>query len=186
MIANRVAGPGPRRNVGAQRWECGRGYLRILCRRTPEFALPERHLGLFQARARSPTSDTRLDSAARAIEACGRYQPPMVAFHAQEDDDVAAAARWRTRSESRATPRFPSSIRPTSTCSTKLARGTGVFLPLEHDAIPTVDSLWFPGGYPELHLDRLAANNAMKKAIRAHHEDGKPILAECGGMLYPG
>ena len=58
------------------------------------------------------------------------------------------------------------------------------FSPLTDDAPPDCDALWLPGGYPELHLGRLAGNASMKEAIRAHHAAGKPILAECGGMLY--
>jgi cobyrinic acid a,c-diamide synthase len=58
------------------------------------------------------------------------------------------------------------------------------FSPLADAALPDVDSLYLPGGYPELHLERLQANRAMKQALRAHAAADKPILAECGGMLY--
>ncbi|MES2954275.1 MAG: cobyrinic acid a,c-diamide synthase, partial [Pseudomonadota bacterium] len=40
-----------------------------------------------------------------------------------------------------------------------------------------------PGGYPELHAATLAANGAMKTAIAAHVSGGKPVWAECGGMM---
>ena len=58
------------------------------------------------------------------------------------------------------------------------------FSPLEDSSLPPADALYLPGGYPELHLERLAANEMMKAAIRAHHAAGRPIVAECGGMLY--
>ena len=58
------------------------------------------------------------------------------------------------------------------------------FSPLTDEQLPDIDSLYLPGGYPELHLSTLEANQAMAEAIRAHHEAGKPIHAECGGMLY--
>ena len=58
------------------------------------------------------------------------------------------------------------------------------FSPLNDNVLPEADSLYLPGGYPELHLARLAGNSAMLSAIRAHHAAGKPIFAECGGMLY--
>jgi cobyrinic acid a,c-diamide synthase len=58
------------------------------------------------------------------------------------------------------------------------------FSPLADATLPPCDALWLPGGYPELHLDRLAGNHAMRDAIRAHHAAGKAVLAECGGMLY--
>lgn len=58
------------------------------------------------------------------------------------------------------------------------------FSPLDDSSLPPADALYLPGGYPELHLERLAANETMKAAIRAHHAAGRPIVAECGGMLY--
>jgi len=58
------------------------------------------------------------------------------------------------------------------------------FSPLHDSELPQVDSLYLPGGYPELHHHALAANTPMLDAIRAHHNVGKPLLAECGGMLY--
>lgn len=58
------------------------------------------------------------------------------------------------------------------------------FSPLADSHPPEADSLYLPGGYPELHLDQLAQNQTMIAAIRAHHAADKPILAECGGMLY--
>jgi cobyrinic acid a,c-diamide synthase len=58
------------------------------------------------------------------------------------------------------------------------------FSPLDDAALPEADSLYLPGGYPELHLQRLQASRVMGEAIRAHHTAGHPILAECGGMLY--
>ena len=67
---------------------------------------------------------------------------------------------------------------------TELGAEIAFFSPLADRAPPKVDALYLPGGYPELHLDRLAANADMKAAIRAHHAADKPILAECGGMLY--
>jgi len=58
------------------------------------------------------------------------------------------------------------------------------FSPLADQTLPEVDSIYLPGGYPELHLQALADNVAMKQALYAHHQAGKPIYAECGGFLY--
>jgi len=55
---------------------------------------------------------------------------------------------------------------------------------LDDDTLPEADALYLPGGYPELHLEQLAANQSMKAAVQAHHHAGKPVVAECGGMLY--
>ena len=58
------------------------------------------------------------------------------------------------------------------------------FSPLQDTQLPPADSVYLPGGYPELHLQRLEDNYTMHESLRAHHAAGKPLLAECGGMLY--
>jgi cobyrinic acid a,c-diamide synthase len=69
-----------------------------------------------------------------------------------------------------------------------LLRGMGAelvfFSPLIDRQLPAVDSLYLPGGYPELHLQQLQENVALKAALQDHFRAGKPIYAECGGMLY--
>jgi cobyrinic acid a,c-diamide synthase len=58
------------------------------------------------------------------------------------------------------------------------------FSPLVDSGLPPVDSVYLPGGYPELHLPQLSANRAMAQALQRHVDAGKPLYAECGGMLY--
>lgn len=58
------------------------------------------------------------------------------------------------------------------------------FSPVAGDGLPVCDAVWLPGGYPELHLQALADNGILRDALRKHVAAGKPLLAECGGMLY--
>lgn len=58
------------------------------------------------------------------------------------------------------------------------------FSPVADAELPDVDSLYLPGGYPELHLPQLAANRSLARALHRHVAAGKPLYAECGGMLY--
>jgi cobyrinic acid a,c-diamide synthase len=58
------------------------------------------------------------------------------------------------------------------------------FSPLHDTAIPEADALWLPGGYPELHAQKLAENFSMLKSMKEFSDAQKPILAECGGFLY--
>ena len=58
------------------------------------------------------------------------------------------------------------------------------FSPLVDPVLPEVDALWFPGGYPELHTQALSKNKALIQQINQFFEADKPILAECGGLLY--
>ena len=57
------------------------------------------------------------------------------------------------------------------------------FSPLKDDALPACDALWLPGGYPELHAATLQANTTLAQSVHAHVRAGKPVWAECGGMM---
>jgi cobyrinic acid a,c-diamide synthase len=53
------------------------------------------------------------------------------------------------------------------------------------DVLPDgADALYLPGGFPEAHADALAANAPLRAAIAAFARNGRPVLGECGGLLY--
>ncbi|MCC7166465.1 MAG: cobyrinate a,c-diamide synthase [Rhodospirillales bacterium] len=47
-----------------------------------------------------------------------------------------------------------------------------------------LDGLFIGGGFPETHLDRLAANRSLIEDIRGRLGAGLPAYAECGGLMY--
>ena len=57
------------------------------------------------------------------------------------------------------------------------------FSPLADARLPECDALWIPGGYPELHAVGIAANTALRDSLAEHIALGKPVWAECGGMM---
>jgi cobyrinic acid a,c-diamide synthase len=57
------------------------------------------------------------------------------------------------------------------------------FSPIAGETLPECDAAWLPGGYPELHGEALSANQPLWAALHAHVDAGKPLLAECGGMM---
>ncbi len=57
------------------------------------------------------------------------------------------------------------------------------FSPLRDAELPACDALWIPGGYPELHAQTIADNISLRKSLAAHIAAGKPVWAECGGMM---
>ena len=53
-----------------------------------------------------------------------------------------------------------------------------------HDPLPDADGYIFGGGYPELFLQELEANDRMREAVFDRSREGVPVYAECGGLMY--
>lgn len=151
--------------------------------RDTEVELPSRHLGLVQADELADL-DARLDAAADALAASASTElPAPVSFAAPEPRSQPSGLDGVRIGVARDNA-FAFLYQANLDLLSELGAELVFFSPLRDVALPEVDSLYLPGGYPELHLRALAENRAMAQAIHAHHEMGKPILAECGGMLY--
>ncbi len=60
------------------------------------------------------------------------------------------------------------------------------FSPIKGEVIPNnTDVLWLPGGYPELYAEQLS-NSSTVDSLKHFIACGKPVLAECGGMMLLG
>jgi cobyrinic acid a,c-diamide synthase len=61
------------------------------------------------------------------------------------------------------------------------------FSPLRDTHLPPeLDALYLGGGYPELHTEQLSLNATLVSDIRQFVALGRPVYAECGGMMYLG
>jgi cobyrinic acid a,c-diamide synthase len=59
------------------------------------------------------------------------------------------------------------------------------FSPLADEGIPIeADGVYIGGGYPELYASELAKNKKMLHSVRDWSRSGKPLYAECGGLMY--
>jgi len=158
--------------------------------RAAELELPERHLGLVQASERSDL-DRFLDNAATIVS------------RAVDLDALAALARPAA---------FGSPERPASQIEPlgqriAIARDTAfafvypslidgwrhagaelsTFSPLDDEAPdPAADAVYLPGGYPELHAARLAANDRFLDGLRDAAGRDAVVFGECGGFMVMG
>ena len=151
--------------------------------RSADIALPSRHLGLVQA-AELADLDARLDAAAAALaQSVENALPEPVSFAAPQPRQIEPLLAGVSIGVAR-----DGAFAFVYQANLQLLQAMGAelvyFSPLNDSKLPEVDSLYLPGGYPELHAAQLSGNKAMRAEIAEHHLMGKPMVAECGGMLY--
>ncbi len=180
-------------NVGSDRHEAmlrralaplGLPVLAAL-RRNPALAQPSRHLGLVQA-AERPDLEQFLDTAADALAAtldratllslaaplpeattAPRLAPPAQVIAVAQDCAFGFTyphmlADWRAAG---------AEIKP--------------FSPLADDPVPEAGFVFLPGGYPELHAGKLAANHTFMQSLKRAAQTSD-IYGECGGYMVLG
>lgn len=185
-IVNRVASARHGRMIAAG-FARGGVPLLGLVPRDAAMELPSRHLGLVQAEETA------------ALEARIAAMAALVAAHVDLDAIVAAA---------RPVPAFTGAMPAIRPPGQRIAiardaaftflyphllhgwRAAGAdlsfFSPLA-DEVPAknADCCWLPGGYPELHAPRLAANRRFLHGLR-RFADTRPVHGECGGYMVLG
>ncbi|MEL0614174.1 cobyrinate a,c-diamide synthase [Marinomonas arenicola] len=160
-------------------------------KRDEEVTLPERHLGLVQAEEVADELELRFEAAVDWLQQSNDdgllTLPEAVAFLPAERDHSEVPAKRHLQGKTIAVARDAafSFIYDANLNALKSLGATIVFFsPLNDSHLPAADALWLPGGYPELHAKTLSENTHMRLAIQAFFATGKPLLAECGGMLY--
>tara|TARA_R110000823_G_scaffold27179_3_gene79036 strand:- start:663 stop:1967 length:1305 start_codon:yes stop_codon:yes gene_type:complete len=144
--------------------------------------IPDRHLGLLQP-AELGNLDQQLDAAAAVLEAAGLGELPKAVTIAPVDPVKPEALLKGVRIAIARDLAFSFIYRANTDLLLAMGAELQYFSPLADSQLPPADALWLPGGYPELHGSALAKNTAMAEAIREFYDAGKPILAECGGLM---
>ncbi|MBC7608312.1 MAG: cobyrinate a,c-diamide synthase [Polaromonas sp.] len=189
VLANRVASPGHADMLREGLREPAQWLGALM--RSDAFTLPERHLGLVMAGELDDALE-RLDAAADALAATplgqmniADLQPWLTSFELPACA-VSAFPAGALRSQTIAVARdsaFCFIYAANLDCLQAMGARLVCFSPLADAALPDCDALWLPGGYPELHAAAIAGNAAMKTSIALHVAAGKPVWAECGGMM---
>ncbi|HMN55696.1 MAG TPA: cobyrinate a,c-diamide synthase [Ottowia sp.] len=152
--------------------------------------LPERHLGLTMPRE-SADALTRLDAAADALAATPLGQRSLSDWPQWQAPAASASAPPPAppptlRGQRIAIARdaafafiYPANLAVLEALGAELV----FFSPLAGDTLPPCGALWLPGGYPELHAAALSARHDLRDQIASHIAQGRPVWAECGGMM---
>lgn len=148
-----------------------------------QLSLPERHLGLYLAQEIGDL-DARINAAAQML-GDALPLPPVVSFDVAEQSTLTTPLTGKTIAIAQDAAfcfTYPANIDCLETLGAKLI----YFSPLKDQSLPEADAYWLPGGYPELHLETISQNSAMRKGLQQAAASNKPILAECGGMMALG
>jgi cobyrinic acid a,c-diamide synthase len=182
-----------------------RGHLELLRKATagdppvlgglpkePALAFPERHLGLRTA-DRAAVPDEQFAAWGErvaewldvdAIVALARRAPPLAPPEPAGEPIAVPAAGRRCRIGLALDEAFhfyyDDNLRRLEQLGAELVR----FSPVHDVRLPDVDGLYLGGGYPEVHAAALAANQTMRGDVAAFAAAGRPIYAECGGLMY--
>jgi cobyrinic acid a,c-diamide synthase len=58
--------------------------------------------------------------------------------------------------------------------------------PMTDNALPDVDALYIGGGFPETQVNHLENNQSFRLSLKNAINNGLPVYAECGGLMYLG
>jgi len=156
--------------------------------RNGSIELPRRHLGLVQAEEQK-SIDRLIGEAAR-----------FIVEHVDLDAILRAAVQWSPQPVSQPTNVNPpgqrialardaafSFVYPHMLMAWRAAGAEiSTFSPLADEGPDAgADVCWLPGGYPELHAGRLAANKRFQRAL-ASFAKTRPVHGECGGYMVLG
>ena len=190
VILNRVGSTGHERMLREAMAHLDTPVLGVL-RRDARVATPDRHLGLV------PASERR-DEARAAIDVVGalisRSCDLEGILRLARSADPLSAEPWNPDPPEPGPPaRVAVAAGPSFSFLYKenleLLRGAGaevyLFDPTCDEDLPDgTDALYLGGGFPETYAEALAANEPLKERVRRFAAGGRPIIAECGGLLY--
>ncbi|MGV7212339.1 cobyrinate a,c-diamide synthase [Bradyrhizobium sp. UFLA05-112] len=187
VVLNRVASPRHEDLVRRALANAGIAVFGALPRHA-EISVPKRHLGLVQAEEQTEIG--------RLIDEAARF----VGEHVDLDAVLGAASAWTSRAITNRVNVTPPGQRIALARDAAFSfvyphmleawRAAGAeilpFSPLADEGPDaSADVCWLPGGYPELHAGRIAANARFRERLRAFAET-RPVHGECGGYMVMG
>ncbi len=161
--------------------------------RMDDFPFPERHLGL------TPPQEHQWVSRAleRAAEAAEKYLDLLSLWKMAES---APPFRWQPEKEGPSLKAagkgpvigilkdsafqfyYPENLQALADRGARLIEISAV----REKTLPSLDALYIGGGFPETHAEPLANNLSFRQSLREAIENGLPVYAECGGLMYLG
>jgi len=155
----------------------------------PDLEIAERHLGLTPLKE-DPALLSRLDSLAAAVEECldvegittlaASADPIMPPEGRPVTPQRESVVRLGVAMDRAFNFYYPENLEALEAAGAELVP----FSPLGDRRIPDVDGIYLGGGFPEFFMDELQKNGEMRESLRRGVDEGLPLWAECGGLIY--
>ncbi|WP_420412324.1 cobyrinate a,c-diamide synthase [Roseibium sp.] len=158
--------------------------------RTEELVLPERHLGLVQAVEHAGLEaflETAADICSKNVDLTAVMGLAGDIVPAQKSSNVQLPTPLGQRIAVAKDVAFAFSYVHLLDHWRRRGAEISFFSPLADEGPdPGVDAVYLPGGYPELHADRLANAQVFKSGLRFAADKNALIYGECGGYMVLG
>jgi cobyrinic acid a,c-diamide synthase len=150
--------------------------------------IAERHLGLVPGNeaegARRRIDEIAAHIAAQvdleALLAISRQAPPLGAGEPAPEAAGGAPVRIGIARDAAFGFYYPGDLDALRSAGAELVS----FDALHAEHLPKIDGLFIGGGFPETHMEALAANTGLRRELHEAIEAGLPAYAECGGLMY--
>ena len=155
----------------------------------PRLEIAERHLGLVPSNE-ADAAHAHVATIRNIVASQVDLDAVLAVAHEAQPRSIAAAPSTRPRRGAAlrigiALDRAFGFYYPDDLEALRAAGATLVPIDTLHDtALPALDGLFLGGGFPEMLAPALAANQALREALRHAIVDGLPTYAECGGLMY--
>ena len=155
---------------------------------TSNIQIKERHLGLITIHESDLVNEV-ISSAAEAVRLnCNLETLQQIAGNiCPVEPDIRPAQKVQTTSvkigiafDKAFCFYYPDNFEALEVAGAELVR----FNTLTDTHLPDVDALYIGGGFPESFLAELEENTMLRKEIQSAIEEGMPVYAECGGLMY--
>jgi cobyrinic acid a,c-diamide synthase len=188
VVLNRIASPRHEDLVRRALDSVSIPVLGALPRHAP-IAMPERHLGLVQAEEQERLSDLIAEAArliAERVDLDALLQLSECDWTARRSTSGAGITppgqRIALARDAAFSFVYPHMLEGWRAAGAEIMP----FSPLADEGpAASADVCWLPGGYPELHAGRLAANHGFRQALAAFATT-RPVHGECGGYMVLG